>query len=271
MNRFFIYCASIVLCAQSLSFAGDLVGRNAIVTGGSRGIGEASVYALAKEGANVAIIANNSIEDAEELVKKIKDYGVDAFAYRCDVSNPDEVNRMVDEVVKRWKSVDILVNNAGVSVCKPAEDLTYEDWQRIIDVNLTGVFLCAQAAGKKMIEQGTGGSIINISSMCGHIVVTPQKSCHYHASKGGVGMLTKSLAVEWAEYGIRVNAISPGYIKTKMIEPGREFFPLWIERTPMKTIGDPEDIAEAVVYFASPKSKFATGADLIIDGGYSCP
>jgi NAD(P)-dependent dehydrogenase (short-subunit alcohol dehydrogenase family) len=174
-------------------------------------------------------------------------------------------------VIRQWGKIDILVNNAGITHSSSAEDLTFQDWQRMIDVNLTGVFLCAQAVGKKMIERGAKGSIINISSICGHIVVVPQKQCHYNASKGGVGMLTKSLAVEWAGHGIRVNAISPGYIKTKILDFAKELHPIWIEKTPMKTMGQPEDIAEAVLYLASPKSKYVTGADWIIDGGYTSP
>lgn len=187
------------------------------------------------------------------------------------MANERDVNHLIQGVTKRWGRVDIMVNNAGMTHGSAAEDLSVEDWKRMIDVNLTGVFLCSQAAGKKMIEQGTGGSIINISSICAHIVVTPQKQCHYNASKGGVGMLTKSLAVEWADHGIRVNAISPGYIKTKILDFAKELHPLWIEKTPMKRMGQPDDIAEAVLYLASPKAKYVTGADWIIDGGYTAP
>jgi len=251
--------------------AKELDGLNAIVTGGSRGIGEACAFALAKEGANVAIAVDISIKEAEEVAKKVQQLGVDACVFQCDVSDPDQVKKMVDGVIKRWGKIDILVNNAGITHGSSAEDLSFQDWQRMIDVNLTGVFLCAQAVGKKMIEQGIRGSIINISSICGHIVVVPQKQCHYNASKGGVGMLTKSLAVEWADRGIRVNAISPGYIKTKILDFAKELHPTWIEKTPMKTMGQPEDIAEAVLYLASPKAKYVTGADWIIDGGYTAP
>lgn len=248
----------------------DLKGLNAIVTGGSRGIGEACVLALAKDGANVAIAVNKSVEEANKVAEKVKgECGVDVCVLQCDVSNPDDVKQMVDEVIKRWKKIDILVNNAGMTQGIAAEDLSFQEWQRMIDVNLTGVFLCAQAVGKKMIEQASGGSIINISSICGHVVVVPQKQCHYNASKGAVGMLTKSLAVEWAEHGIRVNAISPGYIKTRILDFAKDLHPIWIEKTPMKTMGQPEDIAEAVLFLASPKSKYVTGADWIIDGGYT--
>lgn len=252
-------------------FAGELDGKVAVVTGGSRGIGEASCYALAREGANVAVVVNESVEEAEAVAAKLKEYGVDAMAIACDVANPTAVNNMVDAVVKKWGFLDIMVNNAGIAQGVPAETMTVQDWQRMIDVNLTGVFLCSQAAGKKMIEKERGGSIINISSICGHIVVLPQKQCHYNAAKGGVGMLTKSLAVEWADYGIRVNAISPGYINTKLLASSARLHPTWIEKTPLKTMGEADDIAEAVLYLASPKAKFVTGSDWIIDGGYCCP
>lgn len=262
---------SLIFLIPSLICAGELNGFNAIITGGSRGIGEATAYALAKEGANLAIIVNQSIEEAQEVVLAIKKYGVDACAIACDVANPDAVQKMVEEIIQRWGSIDILVNNAGIAQCRPAEEMSFQDWQRMIDVNLTGVFLCSQAVGKKMIEKGKGGSIINISSICGHIVVMPQKQCHYNAAKGGVGMLTKSLAVEWADHGIRVNAISPGYINTKLVQFAKDLHPTWIQKTPMNTLGEPEDIAEAVLYLASPKAKFITGCDWIIDGGYVCP
>lgn len=227
--------------------------------------------ALAKEGANVAVVVNKSTDEAEKVAAKGREIGVDAYVVQCDVANPDDVKRMAESVGGRWGKIDILVNNAGIAQGMPAEDLSFQDWQRMIDVNLTGVFLCSQAVGKKMIEQGVKGSIINISSISGHVVVVPQKQCHYNASKGGVGMLTKSLAVEWAEHGIRVNAISPGYIKTKIIDFAKELHPIWVEKIPMKTMGQPEDIAEAVLYLAGPKSKYVTGADWIIDGGYTSP
>lgn len=269
MPAIYMLLLTIQLSVSSFADAGELDGLNAIVTGGSRGIGEAAVYALAREGANVAIVVNKSTQEAETVLVRVKELGVDACVIQCDVANPDDVKRMVDAVITRWGKIDILVNNAGIVNGARAEDLSYEDWKRTIDVNLTGVFLCAQAVGKSMIQQQVKGSIINISSICAHIVVIPQKQCHYNASKGGVGMLTKSLAVEWAEYGIRVNAISPGYIKTQLVDFAKELHPGWIEKTPMKTIGQPEDIAEAILYLASPKSKFMTGADWIIDGGYT--
>lgn len=268
-GRSVLFC--MLIFSAQFCHSDELRGCNAIVTGGSRGIGEACCYALAREGANVVVAVDKSLEEAGQVVEKIKAYGVDAFCLQCDVSNPKDVQNMVEAVNSRLGSVDILVNNAGIAHVAPAEEMILEEWQRMIDINLTGVFLCSQAAGKSMIKQGKGGSIINISSICGHIVVLPQEQCHYNAAKGGVGMLTKSLAVEWAKYGIRVNAISPGYIKTKLVEFASSLHPTWIEKTPMGNLGEPQDIAEAVLFLASPKAKFVTGADWIIDGGYVCP
>jgi len=271
-RNIFILSLCLFIFSTFSCFAQELKGLNALITGGSRGIGEACAYAFAREGANVAIAVAKSIEEAEEVAEKIRtNFGVDAMVCTCDVSNPEQVKSAVQSMVSKWGSIDILVNNAGIVHSSGAEDLSYEDWKRMIDVNLSGVFLCAKEAGCQMITQGNGGSIINISSICAHIVVVPQKQCHYNAAKAGVGMLTKSLAVEWAEHGIRVNAISPGYIHTKLLDFAKPLHAGWMERTPMKTLGSPEDIAEAVVYLASHKAKFITGSDWVIDGGYVCP
>lgn len=218
----------------------------------------------------MAIVSSSKTNDAVDTVKNIEKMGVEAMVCPCDVSNPEDVMKMVDSVVGRWGPIHILVCSAGMSHVAPAEDLTFEEWQRMMDVNLTGVFLCNQAVGKKMIHQKLGGSIVNISSMSAHIVNIPQKQCHYNTAKAGVSMFTKCLAVEWAEHGIRVNAVSPGYIRTKLVEFATEFHSQWIEKIPMKRMGEPEDIAHVVAYLASPKAKYVTGADWVVDGGYLC-
>lgn len=247
----------------------SLSGCNAIVTGGSRGIGAACCLELAKEGANVAIVANQSLDEAEVVAQKIREMGRQAIVVQCDVGNPESIEAMVQSVYQQFEQVHVLVNNAGIAQVSKAEDLSYHDWQRMIDVNLTGVFLCAQKVGQKMIEQHVAGSIINISSICGHAIVEPDLHSHYNASKAGVSMLSKSLAFEWAPHHIRVNTISPGYIKTEMTNHP-EWRSIWAQKTPLGHMGQPVDIARAVVLLASDKSKFTTGADWIIDGGYTC-
>ena len=181
------------------------------------------------------------------------------------------MEKAVAEVVERFGKLDIFVNNAGICRNIKAEEMTLEEWQEVIDINLTGVFIGSQVAGKRMIEQG-GGSIINIASMSGSIVNVPQPQCSYNASKAGVIHLTKSLASEWAKYNIRVNAISPGYMKTGMTEKTLETDMAkdwWLRLTPMGRPGLPCELGGAVVYLASDASSFMTGADLIIDGGYT--
>lgn len=246
----------------------SLKGKNAFVTGGSRGIGRATALALAEAGANVCIAVAHSLDEANEVVEDVKKLGADSFAIVCDVANADDVQGMVDMIVQRWGTVDIAINNAGIVNNAAAEDMALSQWQRMIDVNLTGVFLCSQSAGRAMIKGGTGGVIINVSSICASIVVAPQKQCHYNAAKGGVNMLSKTLAVEWAEHGIRVNTVSPGYIGTKLVAQMHDLHPTWTGKTPMKRLGEPQEIADVIVFLASPKASFVTGSEWIADGGY---
>ena len=270
MYKFFKLIFAVSLSCFFL-IACDLKNQNAIVTGGSRGIGEETCYLLAKEGVNVAVVANQSFMQAKLVAEKVKELGVNAIAIQCDVSDPDQVKQIVDQASTELGDITILVNNAGVAIVAPAEDMSYETWRRVIDTNLTSVFLVSQAVGKKLIEKSLRGSIINISSICSHIVVEPQKHCNYNVPKGGVNMLTKTLAVEWAPYNIRVNSISPGYIYTAMTAQATIHFDDWNLKTPQKHMGESSDIAEAIVYLASNKAKFVTGSDWIIDGGYTCP
>ena len=263
---FFLFTlVSTFLCAN------DLQNQNAIVTGGSRGIGEETCYLLAKEGVNVAVVANQSFLQAKLVAEKLKEMGVNSIAIQCDVSDPDQVKQMVNLASSELGDITLLVNNAGVAIGEPAEDMSFETWKKVLDTNLTSVFLVSQAVGKKMIEKKLSGNIINVSSICAHIVVEPQKQCNYNASKGGVNMLTKTLAVEWAPYNIRVNSISPGYIYTAMTAQAADLFDDWSLKTPQKHMGESSDIAEAIVYLASNKAKYVTGSDWIIDGGYTCP
>ncbi len=245
-----------------------LTGKKAFVTGGARGIGKSIATAFAQAGADVAIV-DLDFATAQQTAKELEQFGVRTLAIKTDVTQPAEVNAMLETIVKAFGAVDIVFNNAGICINVKAEDMTYEQWKRIVDINLTAVFLVAQAAGKQMIKQGHG-SIINTASMSGHIVNEPQPQAAYNATKAAVIQLTKSLATEWAPYNIRVNSISPGYIGTEMTLKATQWIPLWEKRTPLGRMGKPEELQGIVLYLASDVSSYATGSDFIIDGGFSC-
>lgn len=245
-----------------------LDGKKAFVTGGARGIGKSTAIAFAQAGADVAIV-DMDLEQAEMTATELKNYGVGAIAVKADVTNPSDVDEMMDVILRKFKTVDVAFNNAGIACNEKAEEMSYKSWKNVIDVNLTGIFLTAQAAGRVMIKQGSG-SIINTASMSAHIVNQPQPQCAYNASKAGVIMLTKSLAVEWSPYNVRVNSISPGYIGTEMTLKATQWIPGWKQVTPVKRMGYPEELQGAVLYLASDASTFTTGTDILIDGAYSC-
>ena len=246
----------------------DVAERRALVTGAGRGIGRVLALALAEAGCDVSILVRN-LKDAEPVVKEIQRLGRKGTAVQADVREKQQVDRAFAETAERLGRLDICVNNAGISIQKPAEEMPEEDWDSILDTNMKGVFLCCQAAARIMIPQKQG-SIINIASLSGSAVNVPQKQAVYNTSKAGVVMLTKSLAVEWAPYGIRVNSISPGYIKTEMTLAGMShFFPAWESLTPMGRLGEPEELRGAVLFLASDASSYVTGHDLVIDGGYT--
>jgi len=248
-----------------------LDGRVAIVTGAAQGLGRAMAQALAEAGAHVAIPDIN-LEGAQQAAEEIAALGVKTLAMECDVRKADQVRAMVDEVHGKLGGPDILVNNAGITRWAAAEEMSWEDWDDVVQINLTGVFLCSQACARYMLEQQRG-SIINIASMSAFIVNHPQPQCSYNATKAGVVHLTKSLACEWAQRGIRVNAIAPGYMNTAMAAPffaQKQYYDNWIGRTPMGRPGEPEELGGAVVYLASDASSFMTGHTLVIDGGFTC-
>lgn len=248
-----------------------LDGKSGFVTGGARGIGKATATALAEAGANVAIV-DMDIETAEITAAAIAEAtGRDVFAVKANVTVPAEVDAMIETILARFGRIDFAHCNAGIAVNEPAEEMSFESWKKVIDVNLTGVFLTAQAAGKVMLKQG-GGSIINTASMSGHIVNVPQPQCGYNASKAGVIMLTKSMAVEWATRGVRVNSISPGYIGTELITTRADLAPLidqWNALSPVHRMGRPDELQSIVVYLAGDTSTFTTGSDFVIDGAFT--
>lgn len=246
----------------------QLNGKKAFVTGGARGIGKSAAIALAQSGADVAIV-DRDLDEAMKTTKEIESYGIKAIAVKADVTNPDDVNQMIATILDAFGTIDIAFNNAGICINEKAEDMSFESWKKVIDVNLTGVFLTSQAAGRVMIKNGKG-SIINTASMSGHIVNLPQPQCAYNASKAGVIMLTKSLAIEWAPYHVRVNSISPGYIATEMTLKATEWIPSWLEASPVKRMGNPEELQGAIIYLASDASTFTTGSDMVIDGAFTC-
>ena len=249
-----------------------LDGKAIYVTGGASGIGKSVATALAEAGADVAIVDVN-LEGAEAVAKEIADAtGSKTIAIRCDVTNQEDVEAMVAEVAGTYGKLDACFNNAGICLNVPAEEMTFEQWNKVLNINLNGVFLCATAAGRVMLKQGYG-SIINTASMSGHIVNVPQPQCAYNASKAGVSMLTKSLAIEWAKKGVRVNCISPGYIGTDLTLNSEALKPLieqWNAMAPMGRLGRPEELQSIVVYLAGDTSSFTTGSDIIVDGAFTC-
>ena len=209
----------------------------------------------------------------KELAEEIKEAtGSNTIAIQCDVTNQEQVEAMVAKVVETYGKLDACYNNAGICINEDAEKMTYEQWLKVININLNGVFLCATAAGRVMLKQGYG-SIINTASMSGHIVNVPQPQCAYNASKAGVIMLTKSLAVEWAKKNVRVNCISPGYIGTELILNNEGLKPLmkqWNDMAPMGRVGKPEELQSILVYLAGDSCPFTTGSDIVVDGAFTC-
>jgi NAD(P)-dependent dehydrogenase (short-subunit alcohol dehydrogenase family) len=247
----------------------DLKGRSAIVTGGGTGLGSYFAEALAEAGANLLLCARKA-ERCEAIAAALRrNLGVNAIAMRCDVRDKAQVEAVVARAASEFGSVDILVNNAGTSWGAPVVDYPLEGWQKVIDVNLTGLFLFAQTAGREMIRAGRG-KIVNIASVAAFSAAPPElmDAIAYSASKGGVVSLTRDLAVKWARHGITVNAIAPGWFPTEMsealLERSGEAF---LERIPLGRFGGPADIKGAVVFLASDASNFVTGQTLVVDGG----
>ena len=246
----------------------DLTGRVAVVTGGTRGLGEGFAAALADAGASVMLVGRDE-ERGRSVREAMRERGLTAEFLAADVTVPEDVARILQATLEAFGRVDVLVNNAGACVHAPALEVTDEDWRHVMDVNLDAVWQCARTFGRHFVDQGSG-VIVNIGSMSGLVVNRPQWQPAYNASKAAVHHLTRSLAAEWAPYGVRVNALAPGYIKTDMSpvdEP--RFRRHWIEDAPMQRYGTVEELAPAVVFLASDASSFVTGSVLVADGGYT--
>lgn len=244
-----------------------LQGKIALITGSSRGIGKEFAVGFAKEGADI-IINGRDPEKARVVAEEIKNLGVKSMAIGADVSSSSGVNKMVEDAIQVFGRIDILVNNAGINpFILEAVKIKEEGWDQVIDVNLKGVFLCCQAVGKKMIEQG-GGKIINISSAVGFL--GEQGFLPYSVSKAGVMMLTRVLAYEWSKYHITVNAIAPGYIAGGMNTPilNKEVLVSGLtQHVPLKRLGKPEEIVQVALFLASDDSSYINGTTLVVDGG----
>ncbi|MBI2056059.1 MAG: SDR family oxidoreductase [Candidatus Sungbacteria bacterium] len=248
----------------------DLQNKIALVTGGRRGMGRTHALALASQGAKVAV-TDVDVNDCEGVVEEIKAKGGQAACFKMDVSKKEEVESVFDEIIGQFGRLDILVNNAGIYISKPAFEITEEEWDRMMDVNLKGQFLCAQRAAKEMANN-KWGRIINIASVAsGQTGVGIAGGAHYTASKGGIIGMTETLAIEWAPLGINVNAIGPGAIDTPMMQAAqlpKEAMDAMLARIPLRRIGKPEEISAMVVFLASEEASYITGATFYVDGGW---
>jgi NAD(P)-dependent dehydrogenase (short-subunit alcohol dehydrogenase family) len=257
----------------------DLSGRVAIVTGGSIGLGRQMAEGLAEMGAHLVLCARKE-ERCHQAAEQLQQLGVKAIAVGCDVKNPASIQEMVEATLSQFGRIDVLINNAGISWGAPVEEMRLEDWNKVIETNLTGTFLCAQAVGKVMIRQSRGknsagknsaGKIINVASVAG-LGGAPAElpAIGYHASKGGVISFTKDLACKWASHNIQVNAIAPGWFPTHMsnrvLEHHEELF---LSHIPLRRFGNEHDLKGAAVFLASDASNYVTGHVLVVDGGQS--
>ena len=245
----------------------NLKNKVAIVTGSRRGIGKAIALALAKAGANI-VVSDINLDDCNKLVEEIKAINGNALAVKTDVSNPEDVSQMINLTTEKFGKVDILVNNAGIYMQKSLTDVTEQDFDRTLDINLKGVFLCSKAVVPEMIKQGKG-KIINIASIAGQVGFA--NSSAYCASKGAIINITRELALELAQYKINVNAIGPGVIETDMTKDlleDKATKETLLANIPLSRIGKPEDIANAALFLASDNSDYITGITLFVDGGW---
>ena len=239
----------------------DLSGKLVVITGGGRGIGLATARRFLAQGSRVVVV-DFAMTDPD----------LDAELLQVDVTDAEAVEAAASDVVARLGAPDVVLNAAGIVRSANAEDMTVADWRQVVDIDLSGTFYVCQAFGRRMLDAGRG-SVINIASMSGSISNFPQKQVSYNAAKAGVVHLTKTLAGEWADRGVRVNSVSPGYIATDLtaalLEREPELGVTWRERTPMGRLGTPDEVASVILFLASEASSFMTGSDVIADGGYT--
>jgi len=240
-----------------------LKGKSAVVTGAGQGIGEGIAKVLASEGAEI-LVADLNLENAEKVAEGINDDGGKATAFKCDVAQKAEVDRLIEKAVSEFGKLDILVNNAGIYPMKPFLEMTEEDWDKVINVNLKSTFLCTQAAALKMAE---GSKIVTISSIAAFVGF--EGLAHYCATKGGINASIRAIALELAKKKINVNAVAPGAIETPGAAAAEEIMKQTIQMIPAARMGQPEDIANAVAFLASDKADYITGQTLIVDGGWT--
>ena len=247
----------------------DLSGKVSIVTGGGRGLGFAMVEGLAEAGSDI-IICSRKETNCREAAKKIGQIGVRAYGIKCDITSPEDITNLKDFALKEFGKIDILVNNSGATWGAPTEDYPIEGWKKVINVNVTGTFLCSQIIGRAMIEKG-GGKIVNVSSIYGGVGCKSEvmDAIAYNTSKGAMDAFTKDLAVKWAKYHVYVNAIAPSFMETEMtlvtMQEGGEHI---LAHVPMGRFGVQKDLTGVVVFLSSAASDYMTGSVLFVDGGY---
>ncbi len=246
----------------------SLKGKVALVTGGNQGIGKVVAGYLADAGAHIVIFDLNDASAVAEAIAK--EYGVQAAALVVDVTDPQAVEEAIQKAAGIMGTLDLLFNNAGICLHKPALEVSPQEWLKVVDVNLNGIYYVATAFARYLVAHGKTGNVVNTASMSGTIVNIPQGQASYNASKAAVAHLSKSLAVEWAPLGIRVNSISPGYIRTEMTGTVRkDWQDYWVSTIPFRRMGTPEELAGAVIYLLSDASTYTSGHDMIIDGCFT--